>query len=86
MSCVYIYVQSLAPVMAVVQSERPAAPYVPEECPRRSKSEECLKRGMSEELDQIKMFSEELGSPAKMSLFRRIKCKFKTTVKPVTNK
>ena len=74
------------PVMAVVQSERPAAPYVPEECPRRSKSEECLKRGMSEELDQIKMFSEELGSPAKMSLFRRIKCKFKTTVKPVTNK
>ena len=77
MSCVYIYVQSVAPVMAVVQSERPAAPYVPEEC---------LKRGMSEELDQIKMFSEELGSPAKMSLFRRIKCKFKTTVKPVTNK
>jgi hypothetical protein len=77
MSCVYIYVQSVAPVMAVVQSERPAAPYVPEEC---------LKRGMSEELDQIKTFSEELGSPAKMSLFRRIKCKFKTTVKPVTNK
>jgi hypothetical protein len=77
MSCVYIYVQSVAPVMAVVQSERPAAPYVPEEC---------LKRGMSEELDQIKTFSEELGSPPKMSPFRRIKCKFKTTVKPVTNK
>ena len=42
------------PVMDVVQSERLAAPYVPEEC---------LKRGMSEELDQIKMFSEELEFP-----------------------
>ena len=63
--------------MTVVQSERPAAPYVPEEC---------LKRGMSEELDQIKTFSEELGFPVKMSLCRKIKCKFKPTVKLVTNK
>ena len=74
---VYANMYKVKPVMAVVQSERPAAPYVPEEC---------LKKGMSEKLDQIKTFSEELGSPAKMSLFRRIKCKFKTTVKPVTNK
>ena len=65
------------PVMAVVQSERPAAPYVPEECPRRS---------VSEELDQIKMFPEELEFPVKMSLCRKIKCKFKPTVKLVTDK
>jgi hypothetical protein len=42
--------------MAIVKSERPAAPYVPEESPRRS---------VSEELDQIKMFSEELEFPVK---------------------
>jgi hypothetical protein len=61
----------LKPVMTVVQSEKPAAP-VPEECPRRS---------VSEELDQIKMFPEELEFPVKMLLYRKIKCKFKTTVK-----
>jgi hypothetical protein len=66
----------LKPVMTVVQSEKPAAP-VPEECPRRS---------VSEELDQIKMFSEELEFPVKMSLCRKIKCKCTPTVKLVTNK
>jgi hypothetical protein len=65
------------PVMDVVQSERLAAPHVPEECPRRS---------VSEELDQIKMFPEELEFPVKMSLCRKIKCKFKPTVKLVTDK
>ena len=58
----------LKPVMAIAQSERPAAPNVPEESPRRS---------VSEELDQIKMLSEELEFPVKMSLCRKIKCKFK---------
>ena len=63
------------PVMAVVQSERPAVPHVPKECPRRS---------VSEELDQIKMFSEELGFPVKMSLYRKIKCKFKQKARSIT--
>jgi hypothetical protein len=65
----------LKPVKTVVQSERPAMP-IPEEGPRRS---------VSEELEQVKMFSEKLEFSVKMLLYRKIKCKFKPTVETIIN-
>ena len=64
---VYPNMYKVKPVMNVVQNERPAT-LIPEEGSRRS---------VSEEFEQIKMFSEKLEFSAKMLLYRKIKCKFK---------